>query len=149
MLTTYHPVLGEEAILVDDAGASFPPGRHRSADPLVADLANAIEAATGVRVATNVTVNDSGGNMQTEFDILGPDFVIEVTVSPASLDKGIQLVRRIRPHAAARDIIRIAVFAPFARADWAAMVERSGFPVFRRHEQVSSWIGAWRQEKPS
>lgn len=115
-------------------------GRHVSPDPLVADLANGIEAVVGVLVETNVTIRDAGRNTRGEIDILGPDFVVEVTTSANELKKSRQLVRTIRPNAAIRGIVRIAVFAPNAEPEWTAMVERTGFPVHSTHEQVYRWI---------
>lgn len=106
----------------------------------MAELANGIEATVGVLVATNVTVRDAGRNTLGEFDILGPDFVVEVTTSANDPKKVRQLMRIIRPNAAARGINRIAVFAPDAAPDWAAMIERIGFVVYRTHEQVYRWI---------
>src|SRR5262249_49280214 len=125
------------ATSVEAAAARPPAAKFTSKNPLEADTANAIENALPGRVQTvGEIVWRPNGSQLTDYDIVGDDFIIEVT-GGVGTGKTSQ-VQTI----AASTTKRVAVYGPKIKptSHVARGIEAQGVPIFRVWSDLIRWI---------
>src|SRR5262245_9455308 len=113
-------------------------------DLLTTSVANAIERhSPGRIVGVEVQIKSTGELIRGEYDILGDDFIVEVTVG-----RGADKVRQVARIAADNPSLRIAVYAPhplfnpIARATLESIANLVGSVcVFDELEPLFEWVG--------
>jgi len=110
-----------------------------STEPHVADVANAIEEFSPGRVLDleQDIYEIATKSKYSDFDILGDNFVIEVTSAPGGKLRQIEKLLKVANYGN----LRLALYAPkYGGHAAASILKNTRVPVFREIEQVIEWI---------